>query len=151
MSYFNNDESISRQIILDHYDSPTHKIFDEENKLKNYLSYNNKSDSCIDNLTLFLKIENNVIVDIKFSGIGCAISTASTDIFCEMIINKDLSFANDLIAEYLKMVEGNEYDEDKLKKLLVFKNISKQLNRIKCSKVGVMAIKEIIANINYDR
>ncbi len=145
MAYFNDDEARSRQIILEHYEEPDNKIDDLE-IVKGYESFNNKSSSCIDNLTLHLKInDNNKILDAKFSGIGCAISTSSTDIFCSMILNKTKSEADSLIEEYFKMIEGQSYDESLLDTLLIFKNISKQLNRIKCAKVGVVAIKEIIA------
>ncbi|MDE7100032.1 MAG: iron-sulfur cluster assembly scaffold protein, partial [Malacoplasma sp.] len=84
MAYFSEDESKSRQLILDHYEIPDNKIKEDQiNKLSNnYQSFNNKSESCIDNLTIYLLIENEMVVDAKFSGIGCAISTASTDIFC---------------------------------------------------------------------
>lgn len=144
MGYFSDDEARSRQIILEHYESPDNKV---EEPLSDYLSFNNKSSSCIDNLTVYLKINDvGKIVDAKFSGIGCAISTSSTDIMCNLIKDKDTKSATKIIDEYFKMVDGLEYDESVLEILTIFKNISKQLNRIKCAKVGVVAIKELIAN-----
>ncbi|MDE5767159.1 MAG: iron-sulfur cluster assembly scaffold protein [Malacoplasma sp.] len=146
MAYFSEDESKSRQLILDHYEIPDNKIKEDQiNKLSNnYQSFNNKSESCIDNLTIYLLIENEMVVDAKFSGIGCAISTASTDIFCSMIKNKNIKFINELIKKYFQMIEGNSFDENELQYLIVFKNISKQLNRIKCAKVGVVAIEKLL-------
>lgn len=148
MAYFNDDESKSRQLILDHYEIPDNKIKENEviNLSSDYQNFNNKSESCIDNLTIYLLIKDNVVVDAKFSGIGCAISTASTDIFCSMIKNKNIKAINDLIKKYFDMIEGNSFDENELKYLIVFKNISKQLNRIKCAKVGVVAIEKIVTN-----
>lgn len=147
MGYFNESDVKSRQIILDHYESPDYKISEEEKeKIGNdYISFNNKSISCIDNITVYLKFENDIVVDTKFSGIGCAISTASTDIISEMIIGKSVNEVKAIIDEYFQMIEGNTFNEDVLKYLSVFKGISKQLNRIKCAKVGVVAIKELIA------
>lgn len=146
MGYFNDDEARSRQIILEHYEEPDNKI-ENVDDYKEYKSFNNKSSSCIDNLTLYLHIDNeNIIKDVKFSGMGCAISTSSTDIVCSMILNKNKNDALKIIDEYFKMIDGLEYDETVLETLSIFKNISKQLNRIKCAKVGVVAIKEIIAN-----
>ncbi|MDE7075378.1 MAG: iron-sulfur cluster assembly scaffold protein, partial [Malacoplasma sp.] len=130
MAYFSEDESKSRQLILDHYEIPDNKIKEDQIKKlsNNYQSFNNKSESCIDNLTIYLLIENEMVVDAKFSGIGCAISTASTDIFCSMIKNKNIKFINELIKKYFQMIEGNSFDENELQYLLVFINISKQLN-----------------------
>lgn len=145
MSYFSDDEARSRQIILEHYEEPDNKI-ENQDSLEGYVSFNNKSSSCIDNLTIHLKFEGNKIIDAKFSGIGCAISTASTDIFCSMIKNMSKSDVKSLIDEYFMMVDGNVFNENKLQHLSIFKNISKQLNRIKCAKVGVVAINELVAN-----
>lgn len=143
MAYFNDDEARSRQIILEHYESPDNKVDDP---LTDYLSFNNKSSSCIDNLTAYIKLDDkNIILDAKFSGIGCAISTSSIDIMCNLIKNKSTQEAKKIIEEYLKMVDGREFDETILETLVIFKNISKQLNRIKCAKVGVVAISNIIA------
>ena len=81
-----NESMVFRQMILDHYENPINKKTDEH-IINTYSKYNYKSESCIDNLTVYLKIENNIIVDARFDGIGCAISTSSTDILCEMIKN----------------------------------------------------------------
>lgn len=147
MGYFNEDDVKSRQLILDHYENPDYKISKEEREklTSNYISFNNKSISCIDNLTVYLKIENDIVTDVKFDGIGCAISTASTDILSKMAIGKKRTEVNRIINEYFKMIEGEKFDEDILEYLSIFKGISKQLNRIKCAKVGVVAIKELVA------
>lgn len=146
MGYFSDDEAQSRKLILDHYEIPDNKITeDEASKLNDiYVSFNNKTASCIDNLTLYLKEENGIIVDAKFSGIGCAISTASTDIFCTMIKNKKVNDISDLIKKYFNMIDGDSFNEEELQYLSVFKNISKQLNRIKCAKVGIVAIEQLV-------
>ena len=146
MAYFNEDESKSRQLILDHYEIPDNKLKENQvNELTDdYQSFNSKSESCIDNLTLYLKVKNNTVIDAKFSGIGCAISTASTDIFCSMIKNKNVGEVKQLIKKYFSMIEGNPFDENELQYLTVFKNISKQLNRIKCAKVGIVAVDKIV-------
>jgi nitrogen fixation protein NifU and related proteins len=43
-----------------------------------------------------MKVEDNVVKDIKFEGRGCAISQASASMLTEMVMNKSLSSINDL-------------------------------------------------------
>ena len=140
-----NSSQIMRAIILDHYEHPKNLVKNANiNKLKNYCSFNTSSPSCIDNLTAYLFIKDNKISDIKFSGVGCAISTSSTDIMSIMLINKTLKQALNFINNYLNMIDGKEYDSTKLNDLLVYKNVNKQINRINCAKVGIIAIKKAI-------
>ena len=84
------DMETKREIILDNYDHPFNKV-DEE--LNGYIKVNSANDSCIDNINLYIKIEDNIIKDIKFSGEACAISTASTSI---MIKNMIAQIANSI-------------------------------------------------------
>ncbi len=140
---FNRDKEFMRQIILTHYESPQNKI-DESKKMNSYESYNNNSPSCIDNLTVFVKIKQNKILDAKFSGIGCAIATSSTDIILKMVKNKTIKLANEIIDNYLNMIDSKKYDEKLLGDLYVFENINQQINRISCAKVGITALKKVI-------
>jgi nitrogen fixation NifU-like protein len=137
----NNELDFRRQIILDHYENPTTKIDDKKIMDHSYCSANNDSPSCIDNLTAYVKIVNKKIMDIKFQGIGCAIATSSTDIMAQMLIKKTVAEANKFIDNYLNMIDGKKYNEKVLGELSVFSNVNKQLNRIKCAKVGILAIK----------
>ena len=60
-------------------------------KLKDYsykLSANNPN--CGDNLTIFIKTENEIITDAKFLADGCAISKASTSMLLENVIGKNI-------------------------------------------------------------
>ncbi len=130
-----NDPMIMRQIIVEHYQKPVTKglhLDDPE-----YQNIYEKSTTCIDNLTVELKIVNDRIIDAGFDGVGCAISTASTDIIGALLINKTLIEAQDIIANYFAMIDQQPYDQRLIETANVFQNTYKQLARIKCAKIGV--------------
>ena len=56
----NMDEKLRRDIILDNYNNPLNKEIPTED---GYLKINSRNYSCIDNLDIYLKINNNIIVD----------------------------------------------------------------------------------------
>ncbi|GHU48662.1 iron-sulfur cluster assembly scaffold protein [Bacilli bacterium] len=139
-----NELDIRREIIMDHYENPSAKVQDGTKFAQDYKRANNDSPSCIDNLTAYVKIKNNKIDDIRFSGVGCAVATSSTDIMANYLVGKDLKTAHKIITNYLNMLDGNKYDKKLLQDLFVFENLNKQLNRIKCGKVGIQAIEMAI-------
>lgn len=150
MSSFNRDPQFMRAIIIDHYENPEHFIKENDTKkLKNYSSCNNNSPSCIDNLTIYVFIKNQKIVDIKFTGVGCAIATSSTDIMSDLLINQSVKDALKIIDNYLAMIDQQPFDESKLDLLYLYENVNKQANRINCAKVGINAIKNAI--LQYEK
>lgn len=140
---WSNDETFLREIILMHYDKPNNKV-DDNVLLENYLSYHNKSESCIDDIKVFLLIENELIKDAKFSGLGCAISTASTDILCDLLKDKSVKSALEILDQYWLMIQHETFDEQLLQELMAFKNIYQQPNRIKCALIGKHAIEQLL-------
>jgi len=79
-------ESDSLEYILDHYKNPRNfgTIEDAD------FSYEEGIPSCGDVIRLDLKIRNNKLEDIKFSGTGCAISQASVSILTENVAGKEI-------------------------------------------------------------
>lgn len=139
------DQDFLRAIIMDHYDNPLKKTSSQP---QNYLIYHNKSATCIDDITVYIKVENKIIEDILFSGIGCAISTSSTDIMCHQLIGKSIDIANQIIDNYLTMIQGEkQYDEEILDELIAFYRIHEQTNRIKCATIGIIAIKNCLKEL----
>ena len=133
---------IMREIIMDHYSNPLHKKkpFDE----KDYFKVRMDSTSCIDDITVYLKVENDKIVDAMFDGVACTISTASTDIMCDLVIGKTLEEAQYIFAQYTNMIYEKPYDSSVLGEALVFMNTSKQAARIKCATIGWNGLEKIM-------
>lgn len=132
-----------RELIMHHYENPVNFIKDIE-KVAGYITTNVNSPSCIDNISAHVKLNNGIIQDIKFSGVGCAIATSSTDLMISKLLNKDIKMAKKIIENYLNMIDGKKYDELLLEEMVIYDNVNKQLNRIKCAKVGIEAIQKTI-------
>jgi nitrogen fixation NifU-like protein len=54
------------------------------------------SPACGDIMKMFLKIENDVIVDVKFKTFGCGAAVATSSVATEMIMGKTLEEAEQL-------------------------------------------------------
>ncbi|MEM0161184.1 MAG: SUF system NifU family Fe-S cluster assembly protein [Thermoplasmata archaeon] len=91
------DENLYLDFILEHYKNPRnfgtieHAQVDEKGS----------NSSCGDEIELFLKINNNVVEDVKFYGKGCAISQASASILTELIKGKTIEELNNFKSEDL--------------------------------------------------
>lgn len=131
-----------REIIMDHYNNPLNKKVPTD--LANYKSIRMDSDSCIDDITIYLKIVGDKIVDASFDGVACTISTASTDILCELIKEKSTKDALYIVEQYKNMIYEKEFDDSVLDELIVFINTHKQAARIKCATLGSNGIEDII-------
>lgn len=134
------DKDIKRSIILDNYQNPNNKRVSGTD----YIKINTRNVSCIDNLDIYLKIENDIIKDVSFEGEACVISISSTNILTNLLIGKTKEEGIYLIDNYLKMINEEEYNKEVLNELLVFDDTSKQPSRIKCATLSANGIKKFL-------
>ena len=141
------DENLKREIILDNYQNPENKkLIDDDS----YLKINQASESCIDNLDFMMKIENNTIVDVRYDGEACAISTSASSIMSRALIGKSVDEAKKILINYKNMIEDKEYDKELLGELIVYDNINKQPNRIKCALLPEEAIDKMLGGLENE-
>ena len=131
-----------REIIMDHYSAPRHKMNPKDEGM--YQKTHSSSVNCIDDIDVFLKTENGVVVDALWNGVACAISTASTDILCDLLIGKNEKDAQYISDQYHHMIHEEEYDASVLEEALAFMNTSKQAARIHCATIGWDAFEELM-------
>ena len=132
MSIF-DDKAIARDIIMDNYQNPHNKkTLDKENTQSKHMA----SDSCIDDITVYMHFDGETIDDVSFNGIGCTISTASTSILTDLIKGKTKGQAKTIIHNYMDMLDEKPFDADLLQEAVIFKDISKSANRIHCATIG---------------
>lgn len=95
-----------------------------------------RNPSCGDEITLEVRVQNGVIADAAFTGIGCAISQASTSIMIDLVQGETVEKAQELIDTFLGMIKREIVDDEKLEILdeaLALKNISNMPARVKCA------------------
>lgn len=131
---------LRREIILENYQNPFHK----ETKSDGFEVANANNASCIDNINIFVKIDNDKIVDAYFDGEACAISTASTSIMLKNIIGHTIEEAKEYIKNFDNMVNEKEYNEDNLEEALAFNEIYKQESRKTCATLPLRALEKIV-------
>ena len=140
-----NDKELRREIILDNYQNPTNRGLLNSSY---YLKENTNNESCIDNLDIELKVENDVITDIRFDGEACAISTSATSIMIKTLIGKTTTEARKILQNYDNMIEEKEYDKEVLGELIVYDEIYKQPNRKKCALLPRDAIVKMLNRLD---
>ena len=135
------NEDIKRTIILENYQNPKNRGLIEDNS---YELKNTNSESCIDQIDLQIKVENDVVKDIRFDGEACAICTSSTSIMINSLIGKKINDALEIIDNFENMINEKEYNAELLGEAIVYSDIAKQPNRKKCALLTWEGTKEVL-------
>jgi nitrogen fixation NifU-like protein len=123
-------DDLYRDIILDHYRSPRNRgTLDPAD-----YSYEDVNPLCGDEIRIDVRVKDDKIDEIAFSGRGCAISQASASILMEMTDGKSL----DEVKAITK--------EDLLEELMV--PISPA--RLKCALLSLKVLKAGIYGVGHD-
>ena len=135
------DSNLKREIIVDNYQNPVNrKKIDDDS----FIIASTISDSCIDNITLYVKFNGDVIEDIYFDGEACAITTSATSIMIKKLIGKTIDEAKILMDNYYNMIDEKEYDQDILGELNAYSEIYMQPNRKKCAIFPFETLKKVL-------
>ena len=136
------NEETKREIILTHYENPINKkrVINED-----YIKVRSNNESCIDDIDLYILIENDNIKDITFEGEACAITIASSSIMIKNLVGKTKEEATKYINNFYNMINEKDYDKNILKEALVFDEIYKQGSRKTCALIPYMGIKKILS------
>lgn len=135
------EEDLKREIIMDNYLHPYNNERIDNDK---YICVNSNNESCIDNINLYLLLEDDIIKDIKFDGEACAISTSSTSLLIQYLIGKTFSDGLKILNNYNNMINEKPYDSNVLGDLIVYNEIYKQKNRKNCALLSYRAIERVL-------
>lgn len=135
------DDNIKREILFDNYTNPYNKV---DSDIEGYLRVNSNNESCIDNIDIFMLIEDKTIKDIKFKGEACAISTASTSIMIKNMIGMSVDDAIKYVKNFMNMINEEPYDDTNFEEALVFNETYKQASRKTCATLPYRGILKLL-------
>ncbi len=120
-----------QQVIVDHSKRPRN-FREMEEPTRRVEGFN---PLCGDKVTIFLKVEGDVVKDVSFKGAGCAISTASASLLTEALKGKSLKDAEALFESFHQLVTGLQPSQagPPLGKLEVFSGVCDYPTRVKCA------------------
>ena len=121
-----------QEVILDHNKSP-HNYREMPDASRIALGHN---PLCGDKLKLYVRIEDDRVLDVAFQGSGCAISKASASIMTDAVKGKTLAEADTLYGQFHELLTGPpdvKADGAGLGKLAVFSGVREFPARVKCA------------------
>lgn len=124
-----------QEVILDHNRHPRN-FGTLEDATRTAEGYN---PLCGDRLTLYLKLDGDRILDVRFTGQGCAISKASASLMTDSLKGRTLAEAEQLFQSFHDMVTagpGGSADTSKLGKLAVLAGVAEFPARVKCASLA---------------
>lgn len=132
----NELRDLYQETIFDHYKRPRnfHALSNANHHAEGF------NPLCGDHMTLFLRVEDDVIRDVAFEGEGCAISMASASLMTEHIKGKPVSEVEKLFGRFHDMVTDARAAEG-MGKLEALSGVHEFPARIKCATLAWHALR----------
>jgi nitrogen fixation NifU-like protein len=134
-------EALYRDVIVDHSKHP-----------RNFrrLEAGRKSEGvnplCGDRLTVYVQVDNGVIQDVSFEGLGCAIATASASLMTDSVKGKRVAEADALFERLRRMVTAPaDAAVDDLGPLSALAGVRRFPVRVKCATLPWHALRAAAA------
>ena len=141
----NDLQELYREVILDHNRHP--RNFGELEDANRVVEGVNPL--CGDRMTLYVKIIDKKVQDIRFKGTGCAISVAPSSLMTERAKDGSLDEVESLFEQVHEMltsdITGSSINLENLDKLAVLSGVREYPTRVKCASLAWHALKSAIA------
>ena len=123
-------DELYREVILDHFKSPTHSGELPEAQIK----VDGANPLCGDELTFHLQLADGRIAQVRFRGKGCAISQAATSMLAGQIEGKTIDQTIQIIETMKALMQGQDPDPSvDLGDLEALAGVRKFPVRVKCA------------------
>lgn len=136
-----NNQELYKQIIMDHYNNPKNKV---DKAPEGYEILKGINPSCGDELEIYLKMNGDIIEDIKYNGSGCSICCASSSIITLELKNKTKEEVQEKINNFNNMLKGEKFKEQLFEDAIAFLGISNFPARFKCAFLSWKTVEDII-------
>ncbi len=136
-------EDLYQDLVLEHKRAPRHygRIEAPTQKAQG------TNPSCGDSVAVEVRIEDDTLQDIGFTGHGCAICIASSSMMTEALHGRELAALRDLHARFPRVLTGEiEPGEAHLGKLESLAGVRRYPSRIKCALLGWHALMHALSD-----
>jgi len=130
-----------QQVILDHYKRPLHKGLSKNSGVQ----VHHINPSCGDEVTVKVSVNDGVVAEVTWDGVGCSISQASVSMMSDLVTGLGIKEANVILDEFTALMQSkgtSAGDPEILDDAVAFAGVSKYPARIKCALLGWMAFKD---------
>ena len=133
-------QDLYQEVILDHNRRPRNfRALDAGRKAEGY------NPLCGDRLTVYLRVEDDVIKDATFQGSGCAISKASASLMTDVVKGKTVAEAEALFERFHRVVTAPpDATVEDLGKLSVLAGVRQFPVRVKCATLAWYALRAAV-------
>ncbi len=134
-------EDLYKEVILDHYKSPRNKRPMPDAGF----SCSRNNPLCGDEITVHARVEDGVVAEVSFEGLGCSISLASASMMTEAIQSRSVGQARALVEDFRKMMAGEtDPDEETFGELVAMKGVVRYPIRVKCAVLAWDVLQEAL-------
>ena len=125
-------QDLYQEIVMDHNRRPRNfgSIADSTSSSEGF------NPLCGDQVTVFLKVSDEIVEDVSFEGVGCAISKSSASMMTEGVKGKSVEEALTVFQAFRRMLTTTSdqvEDSEVLGDLEILKGVSQYPTRIKCA------------------
>jgi nitrogen fixation NifU-like protein len=132
-----------QEVILDHNRRPRNfRVIDAASAVQEGFN-----PLCGDRLTLFVRMDGDVIADVAFQGSGCAISKASASLMTEALKGKTRDEAQALFDRFHHLITSDlSAPAEDLGKLSALGGVREFPTRVKCASLAWHTLKAALAD-----
>jgi nitrogen fixation NifU-like protein len=134
-------QDLYREVILDHNRQPRNfRTIAGGRRAEGY------NPLCGDRLTVYLRVQDDVITDVSFQGSGCAISKASASLMTESVKGKTAADAEALFDRFQQMITSQpDRPVPQLGKLTALAGVRQFPVRVKCASLAWHTLRAAVA------
>lgn len=126
-------------------------ILDHNKRPRNFGTLEDASHStghnpmCGDRVSVYVRMHGRTVRDVRFTGVGCAISKASASLMTEAVTGKTSEEVRAMFLNFQDVVTGRvPADEEQMGKLAVLSGVCEYPSRVKCAMLAWHALQSAI-------